>query len=208
MWTQLFLSNTSLDASGNPTLSIAMPSPAEALAVLSGCTLLESVRDSPFVQFWNYTSPILIEPGQTQYFNASIRAQQYASGGTAAYQKGFLIVLAVTFLLNAYILGYLVLHRHLYLDFGDPVTLFPLAVNSPPSRQSVESSCEVHGEEMQLRQFWKLRTTAEGHVYLEIPEEGEDGMGSPTSSRKSVLARGRASAARPLSSMVERLRRD
>lgn len=152
IWTQLFLSANSLDEHGHPVLSSAMPSPAEALAVLSGCTLLSSTTDTPFVEFWNYSSPILSEPGQTQYFNASIRAQQYASGGTEGYQKGFLVVLLAAFILNATVLGYFVNHRYWYLDFADQFNLFPLAVNSPPSRQSVESTCEIDGEEMHFKQ--------------------------------------------------------
>jgi hypothetical protein len=33
-------------------LNPALPSPAEALAVLMGSTLLMSAQDSPFVEFW------------------------------------------------------------------------------------------------------------------------------------------------------------
>jgi hypothetical protein len=33
-------------------LNPALPSPAEALAVLTSCTLLMSAQDSPFVEFW------------------------------------------------------------------------------------------------------------------------------------------------------------
>lgn len=102
-----------------------------------------------------YSSPIIIEPGQTQYFNARIRAQQYASGGTVPYQQGFIVVLLMTFVLSAGILLYLLIHRHRYFDFGDPRNLFPLAAVSPPTRQSVENSCEMGGDETHFRQFWK-----------------------------------------------------
>jgi hypothetical protein len=40
------------DGSGLYDLNPALPSPAEAIAVMSGCTLLMSAQDSPFVQFW------------------------------------------------------------------------------------------------------------------------------------------------------------
>jgi len=44
MLTQLMLQKGEL----NPSL----PSPAEALAVMGGCSLLMSAEDSPFVEFW------------------------------------------------------------------------------------------------------------------------------------------------------------
>ena len=42
--TQLFLEE--------PELNVALPSPAEALAVLSSCTLLMAAKDAPFVDYW------------------------------------------------------------------------------------------------------------------------------------------------------------
>ncbi|KAF2866210.1 hypothetical protein BDV95DRAFT_215611 [Massariosphaeria phaeospora] len=47
--TQLVLQPTE---TGEFKLNPALPSPAEALAVLSGCTLLMSSLDSPYVEFW------------------------------------------------------------------------------------------------------------------------------------------------------------
>lgn len=40
------------DGSGEVDLNPSLPSPAEALAVMSGCTLLMAAQDSPFVMFW------------------------------------------------------------------------------------------------------------------------------------------------------------
>lgn len=210
-WTQLFLSQSSLDWEGNAVLSSAMPSPAEALAVMSGSTLLQSAQDTPFVQTaWNYSSNPL-EPSQRQWFYASIRAQQYASGGTEAYQKGFFIVLALTFLINAWILLYLLRHRYWYLDFVDPVNLFPLAMNSPPSVRLRESVCGGAGSPWgkdHFKQYWKLSTEG-GHVYMESPEEiEEEGNASPRLRRKKAVKKGFEMAVRPISAGWERVRAD
>ncbi|KAI7237973.1 hypothetical protein KC330_g2830 [Hortaea werneckii] len=80
--------SSSTSSSASASLNPALPSMAEALAVMAGCTLVVSALDAPFTPFWNYTLPTLV-PGEYQYFNASIRAQQYASGGTVPYQKAF-----------------------------------------------------------------------------------------------------------------------
>ena len=95
-------------------LSLDLPSPAEALAVMSGCTLLQSAQDAPFVEFWNYSSTYLDTP-QIQWFNASIRAQAYASGGMWGYQKVFFIVLFAVFALNVFILVSWFIHREWYV---------------------------------------------------------------------------------------------
>jgi len=113
-------------------LNPSLPSPAEALAVMAGCTLLMGAQDSPFVEFWNYSSTTLT-PGMVQQFPALIQAQQYASGGTQAYQRVFYVVLLVAFALNAFVLVYIAAHRGLVTDFSEPPNLFAIAVNSPPS---------------------------------------------------------------------------
>jgi hypothetical protein len=43
-------------------LNPALPSMAEALAVMSGCTLLKSAMDAPFVTFWVSRYTFLVEP--------------------------------------------------------------------------------------------------------------------------------------------------
>ncbi|KAH0029241.1 PLP-dependent transferase, partial [Aureobasidium melanogenum] len=76
------------------------PSIAEALAVLASSTLLMSWQDAPFVQFWNYSSTSL-EPGQPQFFNTSLRAQEYASGGSGEPgTHAFYVVLIAIFIIN------------------------------------------------------------------------------------------------------------
>ncbi|KAI6853973.1 hypothetical protein KC323_g9054 [Hortaea werneckii] len=160
-------SSSSASASLNP----ALPSMAEALAVMAGCTLVVSALDAPFTPFWNYTLPTL-SPGQYQYFNASIRAQQYASGGTVPYQQGFHIVLISVCLMNVMVLGYFGLHGDWYTDFSEPGHLFTLAVNSPPSRL-VAGSCGGGPAGREFRVGWKVNVEGE-HVFLE-GVEGEDG---------------------------------
>jgi hypothetical protein len=51
--TQLVLQPTNKDPDNlRVDLSDRLPSVAEALAVMSGCTLLKSMQDAPFVGFW------------------------------------------------------------------------------------------------------------------------------------------------------------
>lgn len=219
IWTQLFLSTGAVDWEGKPQYSSALPSPAEALAVMSASTLLQSARDAPFVQMdWNYSSNPLEAPGQVQSFNASIRAQEYASGGTSAYQRGFLAVLLATFAINAWILVYLVRHRSWYLDFVDPVNLFPLALNSPPSVRLRESVCGdgalgSWGEKREdhFKQVWRLKTEG-GHVFMESPEigagGGDEGNWSPRLRRKHAVKRSFQMVARPVEAAWERVRVD
>ncbi|KAK5732170.1 hypothetical protein LTR17_010747 [Elasticomyces elasticus] len=173
--TQLILAEAKL----NP----ALPSMAEALAVMAGCTLLSSAIDSPFVEFWNYTSPILKAGGQRQIFNASIRAQQYASGGTAPYQKAFFIVLLAVFGLNVVAVAYFITHREWYTDLSEPANMFSLAVNSPPS-DALAGCCggAPNGEDYKVG--WKLNSEND-HVYLEsLEKDHETAAGSPGMKRR------------------------
>lgn len=171
LWTELFLDNSSVDWSkgADPpdmALEAAFPSPAEALAVMAGCTLIQSARDAPFVEFWNYSVNALDEP-QIQYFNASVRAQQYASGGLPGYQQGFGIVLLGVFVINIIVLLYFCIHRDWYVDFSDPTNLFSLAINSPPSVKLADTSCgKLHAENETFKHYWKLENR-NGHMYLE-----------------------------------------
>jgi len=171
-----------------PSLDPSLPSIAEALAVMAGCTLLQSTKDAPFVQFFNYTAPDnILSPGHYQYFNASIEAQQYASGGTAKYQRAFVVVLFAVFVLNLTALVYFLTHRDWYADLSEPSNLFSLAINSPPSKE-LAGSCGggPHGE--QYRSSWKLQEDG-GHVYMESMERKVDGE-SPRVRRRRRLSEG------------------
>ncbi|KAF1831557.1 hypothetical protein BDW02DRAFT_600681 [Decorospora gaudefroyi] len=167
--TQLILKPTNADPDNfQVDLSPALPSLGEALAVLSGCTLLLSMLDTPFVMFWNYTHPMLDEY-QTQYFNASLKAQQYASGGEPGASKAWLTILALVFFMNIFVLIYFILHRGLVTDFSEPPNLFALAVNSPPS-QLLAGSCGGGPEGKQYMVNWFVNHEG-SHLYMEPGEK-------------------------------------
>jgi hypothetical protein len=162
-------------------LNPSLPSPAEAIAVMAGCTLLMSAQDSPFVDFWvsqnksalsvgvaktwlqNYSSTSLT-PGEHQVFNASIRAQQYASGGTLGYQRGFYIVLFAVFFTNIFVLIYFMINRGLVTDFSEPPNIFSLAINSPPSKV-MGGACGGGPEGRQYTVKWGVQMEGE-HLYI------------------------------------------
>lgn len=151
--------------------------------MLAGNTLIQSSTDAPFTLFWNYTHPT-IEKGVHQTFNASVRVQQYGSGGSADYQKPFHLVLVTVFLMNAAILVYFLCHRHWYTDFSEPVHLFSLAVNSPPS-QELAGSCGCGPSGEQFKVSWKLHKDGE-HFYVDSQKLGDNTMNidSPRFSRR------------------------
>ena len=177
-----------------PRLDPAKPSLAEALAVLAGNTLLQSTLDAPFIHYWEYadalsSNGILLSPdGAPATFNAKIRAQEYASGGTSHYQKAFLTVLLGVFALNFGAFGYFALHKTWYKDFSEPQNLFTLAVNSPPS-EAFSGCC---GTELQGRDYgvtWTLESDG-GHVFVHggarggVDAGGVDAVGSPRVKRR------------------------
>ena len=122
------------------------PSISEALAVLSGCTLLSSALDSPFVHFWNYSTWVngstvdLVPLPQTQVFNATVATTTYQSGGNQTWQNGFYIVLALMFIFNICCLIYFALSKHLVTDFMEPQNMFCLSLLSPPDA-AIEGAC-------------------------------------------------------------------
>ena len=122
----------------------------------------------------NYTAPFnIIEDGKTQWFNASIEAQQYASGGTARYQRGFLLILFAVFFLNLLALIYFITHRDWYADLSEPSNLFSLAINSPPSKE-LAGSCGGGPHGKQFRSAWRLQEDG-GHVYMESMDRDTSG---------------------------------
>ncbi|KAF2629543.1 hypothetical protein BU25DRAFT_336748 [Macroventuria anomochaeta] len=156
----------------NVKLNPLLPSMSEAVAVLSGCTLLKSFIDAPFVPFWNYTVPegtASLEVPQTQYFNATIVAQQYASGGVDNASKAWMVILFLVFLMNIFVLVYFIFHRGLVTDFSEPPNLFALAVNSPPS-QALAGSCGGGPEGKQYMVNWFVNHEGE-HLYMEPGEK-------------------------------------
>jgi hypothetical protein len=116
----------------------------------------------------NYTQAAL-ENAQTQYFNATIIAQQYASGGVDNPSKAWMIILFLIFLMNIFVLVYFLFHRGLVTDFSEPPNLFALAVNSPPS-QALAGSCGGGPEGKQYMVNWFVNHEGE-HLYMEPGEK-------------------------------------
>ncbi|KAI4738776.1 hypothetical protein E4T50_10765 [Aureobasidium sp. EXF-12298] len=162
--TELILSTRSL-----PT---DRPSIAEALAVLASSTLLMSWQDAPFVQFWNYSSTSL-EPGQPQFFNTSLRAQEYASGGSGEPgTHAFYVVLFAIFIINVICLVYFISQNGLVTDFSEPLNLFSLAVNSPPS-DLMAGACGGGPKGEQYRGRWFVNAAGE-HLFMENKMDGRE----------------------------------
>ncbi|EOA84484.1 uncharacterized protein SETTUDRAFT_111827 [Exserohilum turcica Et28A] len=117
-----------------PSLNKTLPSPAEALLSMMTCTVLDLTQNFPFKPNWDSKATDGNQP-TLQYFNASVRVAQYMSGGENPYQKAFLVVLALTLLINLFILFYLsfVLRIRLITDLCEPLVLFVLGYHSPPS---------------------------------------------------------------------------
>jgi len=149
-----------------PSLDPSLPSIAEALAVLAGCTLLISAQDAPFIHYWNYstTVPALKEP-QYQAFQATFQTQDYASGGAQPWQSVFYIVLALVCAMNIFCLVYFFIRGGLVTDFIEPQNLFSLAINSPPSGH-LAGSCGGGPEKDQLKVNWFINVD-DDHVFIE-----------------------------------------
>ncbi|KAI4245657.1 MAG: hypothetical protein LQ352_006535 [Teloschistes flavicans] len=158
--TQLIPTQQALDASS--------PSIAEALAVLSGCTLLMSSTDAPFYHFWNYSTTVqtLKEP-QPQHFNASLQTRDYASGGTQQWQGIFYIILFLTFATNVFCLIYFLVRHGLVTDYIEPQNMFALSMNSPPSK-ALDGACGGGPEGDQLVMNWHIKMDQDReHFYFE-----------------------------------------
>jgi hypothetical protein len=187
------------------TLNPKLPSIAEALAVLTGCTLIVSSIGAPFVHFYNYTEPIWNNP-QPQYFPVALSYQDYASGGDQPWQNIFYLVLLLAFLLNVLCLVYFLFNGGLVNDFLEPQNLFALAINSPAS-QRLAGSCGGGPEGDQLQVKWSIRLDEDTeHVSIieknirhepmyTSPPEGKrfSYPGSPISESYSRLSRKRTS---------------
>ena len=148
------------------TLDKTLPSIAEALAVLAGCTLLIGSVDTPFVHFWNYsaTHDILSQP-QIQSFNGSLQYQDYASGGSYKYQGVFYAVLILVFMMNVVCLGHFLWRGDIVTDFTEPRNLFALSLNSPPS-ETLAGSCGGGPEAQEYKAKWSI-VCDNGHFSVE-----------------------------------------
>lgn len=140
------------------SLDPSLPSIAEALAVLSGCTLLAGAIDSSFTHDWDGI------PGHKS-FSASLQLQDYASGPAQNWQQILYPVLGAVFAVNLCYLCYFVKHRCLVTDFMEPQNLFTLSLNSPPS-QALEGACGGGPEDEDLKIKWTVGRTEEEHFYM------------------------------------------
>ena len=111
----------------------------------------------------------MLDEAQPQWFNASVRAQQYASGGVDAVSQGWIVILLLVFLMNILVLIYFLVHRGLVTDFSEPPNLFALAVNSPPSHH-LAGACGAGPEKEQYSVNWFVNTEGD-HLYLEPGEK-------------------------------------
>ncbi|KAH0553414.1 hypothetical protein GP486_006517 [Trichoglossum hirsutum] len=149
-----------------------MPSIAESLAALAGCTLLISARDAPFVHNWQHSDKLdQLNPPQYQNFSAIMRRQQYQSGGALGWQGVFYAVLVLVFVTNILCLASLLFWRGQVTDFTEPQNLFALSINSPPS-QRIAGSCGGGPEPDHLTVGWYVNVQGD-HVFLENNQEDE-----------------------------------
>jgi hypothetical protein len=111
----------------------------------------------------------MLDEYQTQYFNASLKAQQYASGGQPGASRAWIIILFLVFIMNICVLIYFILHRGLVTDFSEPPNLFALAVNSPPS-QLLAGSCGGGPEGKQYMVNWFVNHEG-SHLFMEPGEK-------------------------------------
>ncbi|KAG9189856.1 hypothetical protein G6011_06724 [Alternaria panax] len=162
---------------GNPDLASfqvelnrQLPSLAETLAITASDTLLASLQGAPFVEYWNYTHPMLDEP-QTQYFKAKIQSREYASGGVDNASKGWLVILISTFFVNVVVLVYFIQQPGLVTDISQPPQLFALAINSPPTR-AFAGSCGGGPQGKDYKLDWFINHEG-GHISIE-PGLGRD----------------------------------
>jgi hypothetical protein len=149
------------------TLNPNLPSIAEALAVQAGSTLLMSTTNAPFIHFWNYSQENnnILKSAQLQGFNATLRTQDYSSGGAQSWQGLFYIILIIVFVTNCICLVYLVSKGGQITDYTEPQNLFTLAINSPPSRLMARA-CGSGPRGEQFKRMWVVEMKeGEEHFY-------------------------------------------
>ncbi|KAJ5158869.1 uncharacterized protein N7500_008520 [Penicillium coprophilum] len=155
------------------TLDPALPSVAEALAVMAGSTLILSSQNAPFVPFWNYSIGTVLPEPVYQIFNASIQAVSYASGGTEQWQGIFYVILVFAFLTSAVCLVFMIVEARgrQVTDFTEPQNLFALAVNSPQTTQ-LEGACGCGPWGKQLKERWFIGMEEDDeHYYIRSKTE-------------------------------------
>ena len=175
-----------------PQLDPLKPSIAEAIAVMSGCTLILTALDTPLTHHWPLTNRTIIPsvsggwasadnnaagppwpnfPYQT--FPARVRSQEYSSGYSQSWQGIFYLVLLGTFVLNGFCLLFFLVHKGMVTDYMEPHNLFALAVNSPASK-AVEGACGGGVEGGMFGTRWHVDFLGERqHFYVHSLDEME-----------------------------------
>lgn len=118
-----------------------------------------------------YGAPYNMPEPKSASFRASIKAQQYASGGVDNASKGWIVVLFLVFIMNIIVLVYFICHNGIVTDFSEPPTLFALAVNSPPSHV-LAGSCGGGPRGKQYTVNWFVNQDGD-HLFME-PKYGQD----------------------------------
>ncbi|KAI4714298.1 hypothetical protein J4E89_001748 [Alternaria sp. Ai002NY15] len=158
-----------------PKLNKTLPSPAEALLSMTTCTVLDLTQNFPFQPF-SPTSAADFNTPQMQYFNASVRVAQYMSGGEKSYQKALLVVLALTLLINIFILIYfaVLLRIKLITDLCEPLVLFVLGYHSPPSDGLFQGRPQEGPQKRDMQVDWIVKRKGEQLVVVGMGErDGE-----------------------------------
>ncbi|KAK5114780.1 hypothetical protein LTR85_010093 [Meristemomyces frigidus] len=169
------------------TLNPALPSLAEGLGAVFGYSALLSAQDSPLVGYWNYSLPTL-KTETFQYFNASIDAEEYASGGIYEYQKPFIIILAIVFVLNVVILVDQMYHRERFVDFSEPTALFWIAAGSPASyNDRGPRTVAPRGHQFRIR--WRLKADDKAFTIYSEPTVEQTSEEWPSSTQHHQLGK-------------------
>ncbi|KAL6233262.1 hypothetical protein BDW75DRAFT_215695 [Aspergillus navahoensis] len=161
-----------------PTLTPMLPTLSEALAVLAGNTLLMSSAKAPFVPFWNHSDTNNLSTPDQQLINATLRAIEYASGGTQKWQGVFYPILLFAFFTSALCLAFMILEVRgkQITDFTEPQNLFALAMNSP-STAKLQGACGSGPAGKQLGERWYVAMEEEEeHYYIRTKAEEDTPM--------------------------------
>ena len=155
-----------------PIFNPTRPLLVEALAVLAGNTLLDSMVGAPFDGAWPYQNASIPTP-VLQSFEARVTRSIYVSGGNTPWKNVFMLVLATTFILSSVCFGYLLFiscishclsrfgrrdstRNGLRQDCTDLNELFQIALNSPqPGQGSPVCNAREKGELQKLK--WRFR---------------------------------------------------
>lgn len=147
-----------------PSFNPSLPSTAEALANLAGCTLLLGATGSPFVHYWQYEQTIL-EPAQYGHFSASLQVSQYRSTHNSKWQGILYVFLVWTLLTSAYVTYYFMRHTQLITDYTEAENMLAIGLNSPTS-DSLAGSCGSGPDSEQVQvPIWVVRDESSGHYY-------------------------------------------